>query len=131
MLPVGIVTALGSLSALGILRQHQRSYASQSLSQNLSDSKRSLVAQSPPCFYSFYLPLLFVAGLILIVWTVGIVLVMLQPRMNNTDNPYTSLAAVDGMGRVADNANLYYTAWYVRYYSVVFVLVLHIIFLTL
>ena len=110
MLPVGLVTGAGSLVALGILRQHQRSYGSHH-HPTPDGSKRPLMAQSPPCFYSFYLPLLFVSGLILAVWSVGIILVMLRPRSNDTDNPYSSLAAVDSMGRVADNANLYYMAW--------------------
>eukprot|EP00548_Thalassiothrix_antarctica_P010150 CAMPEP_0194163504 /NCGR_PEP_ID=MMETSP0152-20130528/80078_1 /TAXON_ID=1049557 /ORGANISM="Thalassiothrix antarctica, Strain L6-D1" /LENGTH=623 /DNA_ID=CAMNT_0038873503 /DNA_START=639 /DNA_END=2510 /DNA_ORIENTATION=- len=38
---------------------------------------------------------------------------MLRPREdeNIEDNPYYSLAAVDSMGNVGDNANLYYTSW--------------------
>ena len=112
MIPVGLVTGAGSLLALGILRQHQQSFGSHHHQQrNSEDSKRPLMAQSPPCFYFFYLPLLFVSGLIVAAWTVGIILVMLRPRSNDTDNPYSSLAAVDAMGRVADNANLYYMAW--------------------
>ena len=112
MIPVGLVTGAGSLLALGILRQHQQSFGSHHHQQrNPEDSKRPLMAQSPPCFYFFYLPLLFVSGLIVAAWTVGIILVMLRPRSNDTDNPYSSLAAVDAMGRVADNANLYYMAW--------------------
>lgn len=103
MLPVGLVTCLGSLLGLGILRQHQKSFGKK---------KKPLMVQSPPCFYYFYLPLLFVSGLILAAWTVGIILVMLESRNNDTDNPYTSLAAVDSMGRVADNANLYYMSWF-------------------
>ncbi|CAB9510146.1 expressed unknown protein [Seminavis robusta] len=106
MVPVGLITGAGSLLALGILRQHQRSYG-----KMRDGAKVPLMAQSPPCFYSFYLPLLFVSGLILAAWTVGIVLVMLRPRSNDSDNPYTSLAAVDAMGRVGDNANLYYLSW--------------------
>ena len=114
MLPVGLVTGAGSLLALGILRQHQQSFGSHNRWQhqvNPEDSKRPLMAQSPPCFYFFYLPLLFVSGLILAAWTLGIIFIMLRPRSNDTDNPYFSLAAVDTMGRVADNANLYYMAW--------------------
>jgi hypothetical protein len=107
MLPVGLVTGAGSLLALGILRQHQRSFGK----TTREGVGTPLMAQSTPCFYSFYLPLLFVSGLILAAWTVGIILVMLRPRFNDTDNPYTSLAAVDAMGRVADNANLYYLSW--------------------
>jgi hypothetical protein len=108
MLPVGLVTGAGSLLALGILRQHQRSFGKTTAREGAGVP---LMAQSTPCFYSFYLPLLFVSGLILAAWTVGIILVMLRPRSNDTDNPYTSLAAVDAMGRVADNANLYYLSW--------------------
>jgi len=108
MIPVGLVTGTGSLVALGILRFHQQAYGSH---RKRKGSQPLSIEQSPPCFYSFYLPLLFVSGLIVAAWTLGIISLMLRPRTNNTGNPYTSLAAVDAMGRVGDNANLYYLSW--------------------
>jgi hypothetical protein len=65
---------------------------------------------------------LLVFGMVLIsTWVYGIVAIMLRPRNLQEDggggggggngNPYQSLAAVDNMGHVGDNANLYYLAW--------------------
>lgn len=65
--------------------------------------------------FQTYLLLLVIHTIIMLVWTFGIVAIMLQPRYlenyDTGDNPYQSLAAVDSVGHVGDNANLYYTSW--------------------
>lgn len=50
----------------------------------------------------------------LAVWTYAIFSIMLKPKVNPSlykQNPFKSLAAVDQMGKIGDNANLYYLAW--------------------
>ena len=63
--------------------------------------------------YHVILLLVISAAVFLIAWTCGIVFIMLRPRnlQNTNNNPYQTLAAVDAMGHVGDNANLYYLAW--------------------
>lgn len=57
--------------------------------------------------------LFFIALPILVGWSYGIIAIMLSPR-DSTDgeNPYRSLAAVDHMGHIGQNANLYYLSWF-------------------
>ena len=73
-----------------------------------SDPSRRLRARSRhliKCARLFLLSLLALAA-----WAYGIISLMLEPRYGYSDS-YRSLAAVDGWGRVGDNANLYYSAW--------------------
>lgn len=56
------------------------------------------------------LQLFVMSCLALAAWVYGIVFLMLEPRGGYNDN-YKSLAAVDGWGRVGDNANLYFSVW--------------------
>jgi hypothetical protein len=49
---------------------------------------------------------------VLLAWSFGIVAFMLSPRETTEgENPYRSLAAVDNMGHIGQNANLYYLSW--------------------
>ena len=50
--------------------------------------------------------------LVLLAWSYGIIAIMLSPRdTTEGENPYRSLAAVDHMGHIGQNANLYYFSW--------------------
>jgi hypothetical protein len=65
--------------------------------------------------YHLFVKILCISVLVLISWTYGIFCIMLRPKnLRNTqdvNNSYQSLAAVDQMGHVGDNANLYYLTW--------------------
>ena len=91
MLPVTVVTLMCGTMTLYLVRQQQQ--------------------QSSP--YPWCLAHLFLLSLgMLLSWSYGIIAIMLRPRNLQEDgNPYQSLAAVDNMGHVGDNANLYYLAW--------------------
>lgn len=63
------------------------------------------------------------SGLALILFAVqsyNISSIMLWPKKNDTNNPYSSLAAVDVKGNISDNANLFYTTWFSQIISLVF-----------
>lgn len=101
ILPVGGVTlVLGGL-ALWMIHRHVR----------YTDS---LVHDVRPSHLSALVKLLVVLLGTLAIWTYGIFAIMLRPKnesSGNGRNPYNSLAAVDEMGHVGDNANLYYLSW--------------------
>ena len=65
--------------------------------------------------YHLFVKILCISVLVLVSWTYGIFCIMLRPKnLRNTqdvNNSYQSLAAVDQMGHVGDNANLYYLTW--------------------
>lgn len=92
MLPVTVVTLGCGSTALYLVRRHLR--------------------QQPSSHYRLFTILFLLGGVMSLAWTYGIVAIMLRPRNLQEDgNPYQSLAAVDNMGHVGDNANLYYLAW--------------------
>jgi uncharacterized protein YxeA len=101
ILPVGGVTlVLGSL-ALWMIHRHVR------YTDSLAEDVR-------PSHLSVLIKLLVVLLGTLAIWTYGIFAIMLRPKnesSGNGRNPYNSLAAVDEMGHVGDNANLYYLSW--------------------
>ena len=101
ILPVGGVTLfLGSI-ALWMIHRHVR--YTDSLADNVHPSHSSALIK-----------LLIVLLGTLAIWTYGIFDIMLRPKnesSGNGRNPYNSLAAVDEMGHVGDNANLYYLSW--------------------
>jgi hypothetical protein len=67
-----------------------------------------------PSHLSTLITLVMLLFVILGSWTYGIFSIMLRPKQlsaGNSQNPYNSLAAVDQMGYIGDNANLYYLSW--------------------
>ena len=98
MLPAVLVTVLMGLVALLLLR---RSY-----------KRRTL---GPTEAMNLSLRLLVLAYVILAAQAYNITYIMLSPRFTQNDfdseNPFHSLAAVDVLGHVSDNANLYYLTW--------------------
>jgi hypothetical protein len=96
VIPVGSIISLGGLLGLCLLRRHMTTFGS--------------VESGHSRHYAVLIKLTFIMLAILAAWTYGIVAIMLRPRSIQT-NPYQSLAAVDSMGHVGDNANLYYTTW--------------------
>jgi len=101
VLPVGITTGVLGIIALFILRRHVHWLDTTS-------------EHNSPSHFSILLQLLIPLFIIMLVWTYGIFAIMLKPKVNPTlydQNPYKSLAAVDQMGHVGDNANLYYLSW--------------------
>jgi hypothetical protein len=103
MIPVvATVCICGSLS-LWILQKH-----SKHLSDNHLDRMEKYTLHYWACLRLSILFTFIVAA-----WTYGTIAIMLTPRDTDSENsnPYLSLAAVDSMGHVSDNANLYYTTW--------------------
>lgn len=96
VIPVGCTVSLGGLLGLCILRRRVTPVPSVGAHQSQH--------------YAVLFKLAIVMAAMLAAWTYGIVAIMLRPR-NVQTNKYQSLAAVDSMGHVGDNANLYYTTW--------------------
>jgi hypothetical protein len=99
ILPVGGVTLVLGCLALWMINRH--------VNHSLADNVR-------PSHLSALMKLLLVLLGTLAIWTYGIFAIMLRPKnesSGNGRNPYNSLAAVDEMGHVGDNANLYYLSW--------------------
>ena len=90
-----------SLTSIGSTERHASSYTGPDPYRRLKSRRRHLYQCGQ---------LLLMSCLSLAVWVYGIVFLMLEPRGGYNDN-YRSLAAVDGWGRVGDNANLYYSTW--------------------
>jgi hypothetical protein len=109
IVPVGAVTLLCSVVSLWRIRP--------SIIRRLIYEAPTKLQRRKECFNICRgLLLTFISTLIF--WSYGISTIMLQPRTdyfmsrdNTSDNPFHSLAAVDYMGHVGDNANLYYTSW--------------------
>jgi hypothetical protein len=91
VMPVGIVVVAGGFLGYGILRFYAR------------DFDKSL-------HYFLFQKLSMIVLVIISAWIFGIVSIILQPR-DAFNNPYQSLGALDVMGHVGENANLYYTIW--------------------
>ena len=102
MLPVGVVTIVFGLLSLVVISRH--------LDELDSFEEGTMPSPFPPLLR--LLPMLFV---ILLAWIYGIFSIMLLPKSQSVagyeQNPYKSLAAVDQMGYIGDNANLYYLSW--------------------
>jgi len=74
------------------------------------------ISGSPQESFNLSLRLLAVVLVIFAAQTYNVVYIMLSPRMiesdaSDSENPFHSLAAVDVLGHVSDNANLYYLTW--------------------
>jgi hypothetical protein len=102
ILPVGVVTVVFGLLSLFIINKHL-------------DTLESFKESTTP---SPLLPLLQLLPVVLIIafgWAYGIFSIMLRPKIDSVagyaENPFKSLAAVDQMGYIGDNANLYYLSW--------------------
>lgn len=95
LLPMGAVTyLLGVLAFLLLYCYHRRAESSPTSSLQLTSQ------------------LLVLALGVLGIQTYSVTSIMLKPRTaEDSDNPYTSLAAVDRYGYVGLNANLYYLSW--------------------
>lgn len=110
VVPVGITILVGVILCSWILRRHLTHISPDARVDRLTRHARH---------YAACLQLAAVIFLMLLAWTYGTIAIMLRPRFesgddddtSNNDNPYQSLAAVDSMGHVSDNANLYYTCW--------------------
>lgn len=101
VIPVGVTTWVFGLLSLFIIHRHVKHLEGLSETFNPSHVKALL---------RLLVPLV----IILIVWTYAIFSIMLLPKVNPTlykQNPFKSLAAVDQMGHIGDNANLYYLSW--------------------
>jgi hypothetical protein len=101
LLPVGASTVFLGAIALFSLRRHVRSLEAAAEGHN-------------PSHIPVLLKLFLALFMILAVWTYAIFTIMLTPKVNPSlynENPYKSLAAVDQMGHIGDNANLYYLSW--------------------
>ena len=101
ILPVGASTVFLGAVALFSLRSHVRYLEAAAEGHH-------------PSHISVLFKLFLALFMILAVWTYAIFAIMLKPKVNPSlynQNPYKSLAAVDQMGHIGDNANLYYLSW--------------------
>jgi hypothetical protein len=96
VLPVGIIVMAGGFLGYTILRCYTRPIV------------RSLEEKN--YLYRLFQKLSIVILVIIGAWIFGIVSIILQPK-DAFNNPYQSLGALDVMGHVGENANLYYTTW--------------------
>jgi hypothetical protein len=96
VIPVGGTVGIFGLWGLWLLRRHAATCRSVQGDHHRHDR--------------IFRNLAVIVFIVLAVWTYGSVAIMLRPR-DAQNNPYQSLAAVDAMGHVGDNANLYYTTW--------------------
>lgn len=77
-----------------------------------------------PSHLGTFLRLLAPLILTFLAWTYANFSIMIKPKVDPSvysENPFKSLAAVDSMGRVGDNANLYYMSWISHALSLVLV----------
>ena len=101
IIPVGVATAVFGLLSFYIIHRH--------LSYLVTVSETF-----HPSHVGALLNLLAPLTVMLFVWTYAIFSIMLKPKVNPSiykQNPFMSLAAVDQMGHIGDNANLYYLSW--------------------
>ena len=105
ILPVAGATLVFGIVSLWIIHRHLR--VIESTQSTLIPSHVSALLQLLP-------PLVIIGG----VWTFGIYAIMLRPKLQDAwkvndefENPFQSLAAVDVMGHIGANANLYYLSW--------------------
>ena len=102
ILPVGLVALVFIALAVLLINRHLHTI------YHLDEQLR-------PSHLSALLRLILLLAIILAGWTYGIFSIMLRPKQQSAEsgqkNPYNSLAAVDQMGHVGDNANLYYLSW--------------------
>ena len=76
-------------------------------------SRTSGETPGPPEALKLCIGLLVTATVILCSQVYNVTFVMLSPRhtLNSSENPFHTLGAVDMLGHVSDNANLYYLTW--------------------
>lgn len=101
VIPAGATTLVFGLLSIYIIHRHA-TYV-ETISDNFD-----------PCHMSALLRLLVPLLVVLLSWTYAIFSIMLNPKVNPSlyqQNPFKSLAAVDEMGHIGDNANLYYLSW--------------------
>jgi hypothetical protein len=116
MLPVGGATLFLGTMAHNFIHSHIKSIT-------------ALPNHLRPSHLAASLKLLVLLVGIQAVWTYGIFEIMLRPKLDSVENgknPYNSLAAVDQMGHVGDNANLYYLSWISE--SIIMALVYQVLF---
>lgn len=100
ILPVAGATALFGTVALLVINRHLRSVST--ATDGVPSPLLALLLLS--------VPFLAIGGF----WTYGIFEIMLRPKLEGGSmegNPFQSLGAVDKMGHVGENANLYYLCW--------------------
>lgn len=101
ILPVGGATFVFGLLGLLIIHRHMK---------YLETADEALIPSHLSALLQLLVPLL----IIFVGWTLGIFAIMLRPKKDPSgylQNPFMSLAAVDEMGHIGDNANLYYLSW--------------------
>lgn len=99
--PVGVTTFVFGLLALLVVHNHLKYL--QTVSEGIIPSPLAALLQ-----------LLAPVTILTLAWTYGNFSIMLRPKKDSEgyrNNPYKSLAAVDQMGHIGDNANLYYLSW--------------------
>lgn len=101
MMPVGLTILVGCLISWVLIRRHQK---------YIDQAKDRLARQHGK--YVVCLQLAVISLVMVLLWVYGATAIMMRPRDEDVQtNQYRSLAAVDAMGLVGDNANLYYTTW--------------------
>ena len=106
MIPVCSVTWVCGLLALMLIRRHHVSEADYCHTR----MERRLLVHRLHLHQCLRLSVILTP--VLLAWSFGIVAFMLSPRETTEgENPYRSLAAVDDMGHIGQNANLYYLSW--------------------
>ena len=118
IIPVGVMVLSLCIICLWVLWRHQRSLETMLLVT--TNTKMDFCEHNYRTCRCLALPI----AVITLSWIYGTVAIMLRPRLyqgsgdtNNgnsneeENNPYLSLAAVDRMGHIGDNANLYYLCW--------------------
>jgi hypothetical protein len=101
IIPVGATTLF--LGALSLYIIHRHAAYLETISETYNPSHMAALLQ-------LLVPLV----IVLLTWTYAIFAIMLKPKVNPSlyqQNPFKSLAAVDEMGHIGDNANLYYLSW--------------------
>eukprot|EP00934_Nitzschia_sp_Nitz4_P005631 Nitzschia sp. Nitz4//scaffold8_size234185//87610//93238//NITZ4_001254-RA/size234185-processed-gene-0.154-mRNA-1//-1//CDS//3329559797//5621//frame0 len=97
--PVGVIVGVCGPLALFVIHRHL---------QYLKTTSESYVPSHIMALFHLSIPL----TAIFITWTYGIFAIMLKPKVDPglyNQNPFKSLAAVDQLGHIGPNANLYYT----------------------
>jgi hypothetical protein len=105
ILPLAGPTFVFGTLSLWIIHRHLR---------NIETSRCTLIPSHLSALLKLLPPLIIIGAF----WTYGIYAIMLRPKLQDAwkvdaefDNPFQSLAAVDMMGHIGANANLYYLSW--------------------
>ena len=100
IIPVATSTVVFGFISLFVVHRHLR---------YVERTCESMVPSHLLALLVLFVPLLCMG----ITWTYGIFAIMLRPKLSTTyyENPFKSLAAVDKLGWIGGNANLYYLSW--------------------